>query len=472
MSHLEATYFRGQILQHARRFFSDAAATALQSELVQYLPFDQATQVTGKRIVIPTDLPIPSVPGSPWQVDFNGTTLTLWNRIPKPDQPGWQALPNEERPIWYQHSSGTLLPAWNLFGNLYDLLTFGEESRTQQRDQHGRFAYRFSPRLGAGLLTVPAFNEAAALLAAAALSPARTDGFSFASDFVAGPPKVIFSHDCDILKGNDLITQSIRLLRVIQPVARLHLPRPGNLWWIARNAVTPRRYYADNVTGMVDLERCFGFNSTFYWLNGSGGRFGARSPFSEIARLIPSIGPQWEQGIHYNYDTFLEHDRFAAQLADLQSFCPQRIVSGRAHYLRFDPFRSFQFLEKFGIAVDESSGWADFVGYRNGVAGCFQPYDPVRKAAMNIWEVPMVGMDLALATQHGAKAAAFVEAQLRHFSKIGGALTVLFHPGLFFNPEHPSTLNLYHQILMVCRDRGAVAVTARQIAIIPGSLPS
>ncbi len=463
MDHPESEYLRGQLLRHSRRFFAKEVSLAFESDSIQFLPYTDATNARCKLIAIPVDIPIPPAPSDPWKVDFNGTELTLWNRIPKPDDPHWRTIPHESQPVWYQHASGALIPAWNLFGNLFDLLTFGEESRTPQRDQHGRFSYRFSPRLNAGLLTVPAFNESAAMLAATLISLRRTGQPSNHGDFLSGPPVVVLSHDCDILKGNDLITQAVRLVRVAQPMTRARLPRVGNLWWMARNAVTPRRYYASNVSGMMELERCFGYSSTFYWLNGTGGRFGARSPLSEIARLVEQLSPGWESGIHYNYDTFLHDDRFAAQLAELQALCPNKIISGRAHYLRFDPFRSFEFVRQFGITIDESSGWADFVGYRNGLAGCFQPYDPVRRAAIDMCEVPLVVMDLALATQHGSQAIPFVEHQLRHLSRIGGALTVLFHPGQFFNPEHRVTMGLYHDILKACRDARARSLTAREL---------
>jgi hypothetical protein len=72
-------------------------------------------------------------------------------------------------------------------------------------------------------------------------------------------------------------------------------------------------------------------------------------------------------------------------------------------------------------------------------------------------------MELALVTQHGAGAVSFVEKQLHHLGRIGGALTVLFHPGQFFNPEHAATLGTYHEILKLCRQHQAVYLTARQL---------
>jgi len=440
-------YVRAQIINHARLFFNELAVKLLQSDTMRFVTYADALATRGQQIVIPIDLPIPPSPELPWQVPFNGTVLTLYNRVPYPDSGEWRAIPNDTAPAWYQHKSGTLIPAWNLFGNVFDLLTFGEEQRSSQRDHHNRFAAAFSPRFGRGLLEVPTVNEVVAVLVDAVVAMSHTGQPSFTLDCLSGPPVVVLSHDCDVLLGNGFWTQSVRLYRCIQPLARLRPPRLSNLWWLARNAVTPRRFYFDNATGMIDIERCFGYTSTYYLLNGTGGGFGVRNPFSVIPQLLEHIPSSWDIGIHYNYDTFLNEDRFAAQLEQLQEVVPDKLVCGRAHYIKFDPTRSFSFLQQFGIHVDESSGYADRVGYRNGIAGCFQAYDTKGKSPLDIWEVPVVMMEAALVKQYGADAVNVIERHLQHLSCIGGALTILVHPGQFFNPEHRHMLGIYHEML-------------------------
>lgn len=75
----------------------------------------------------------------------------------------------------------------------------------------------------------------------------------------------------------------------------------------------------------------------------------------------------------------------------------------------------------------------------------------------------MTVMELALVTQHGNGAISYVEKQLHHLSRIGGALTVLFHPGQFFNPEHATTRGTYHEVFKLCRQHHAIYLTARQL---------
>jgi len=457
-------YLRQQILNHVSSFFLPAAREALQSDVIEFLPYTEAVAERRKVVAIPIDIPTSTDPKHSWRVDFNGTTLNLWGRTDRPSQPDWTAIPGDSNPLWYQHKSGTVLPAWNTFGVLFDLLTFAEERNDPRRDEHGRFAARFSPRQAAGLLEVPAFNEAVAALVAAAVGLQRDGTVQFHLDGLLKPPVAVLSHDCDILLGNDKWTQLVRGFRVFQPLMKARLPRVSNLWWMARNAVFPRRFYFDNVTGMIDLERIFDFNSTFYLLNGSAGRYGARSGTQILPEIVQAAGESRDVGIHYNYDTFLDYDRFGRQLDELAHIVGRKITVGRAHYLRFAPEKSLPFLESFGIRCDESAGYADRIGYRCGIGGCFQAYDFASERALDICEVPIVVMDATLQSQYPDEPWEAFGRLIEHLSRVGGALSLIFHPGQFHNPEFPWMLGLYHRILLECRRRGAVSQTALFLA--------
>jgi len=459
----EVEYFKGCIEDHIALFFNEKAKAVTGDNYLRFLPYDDAVALKENILAIPYDIPVPNKPGNPYKVSFNYTELTVWNKIPSPDKGDWTPLPDKSSPLWYRDSSGTLIPAWNLFGNLFHLLTFGEEINPTQRDAHGRFAAAFSPRLEQNLIEVPAFNEAVATIVAACDGLHENGRPNFHLNNLLKPPNLVLSHDCDILLGNDFWTQAVRGARIFLPLLKAKPPKLDNAWWLVRNAVTPKRFYFDNVNGMIDIERCFGYNSTFYVLNGSGGRFGARYESDIIPELQKQIPPKWDIGMHYNYNTFLDAERFEAQVEQLKNILNTDIIAGRAHYLKFDPEKSFPFLQKYGIRVDESSGYADRIGYRNGIAGCFRPYDPAQKRAHDIWEIPMIIMDAVLVRQYGDRYADKFSQLLNHLKYVGGALSVIFHPGQFFNPEYKHMLDVYHNLLMRSRDLGAVSETAKSL---------
>lgn len=459
----EAEYLRSQIVRHISVFFDDSIAAAFESGIVRFIRQDEIPALDEKIIAIPCDIPVPPHRESPYSVEFNGTRLTLWNRLAKPDG-GWHAIPGEAAPLWYQNRIGTLIPAWNLFGNLFDLLTFGEEIRSRQRDPHGRFIAAFSPRFDNNLLEVPAFNEAVAALVGAIAGLRQSDEPHLRLDNTPKPPSLVLSHDCDILMGNDFWTQAVRASRVASPLLRFRLPKIDNIWWLIRNAVTPRRFYFDNGTGMIDIERCFGFSSTYYMLNGNRGRFGARSTMGAIREMIRCVPSDWDIGMHYNYNTFLDDRRFDDQKSQLDDTVGTPVTVGRAHYLKFDPEKSLPFLARHGITVDESAGFADRIGYRNGIAGCFQAYDQVAKKPLDIYEIPLMVMDAVLVDQYGDGCIDKFAGMLSHLTRIGGAVSIVFHPGEFFNPEYRPMLGIYHRMLMAARGVEAVSKTAATLA--------
>jgi hypothetical protein len=453
-------YLRRQILAHISHFFSMEAFGTVKTVSVNFLSHREAIQCREPIIAIPNDIVAPLNPDRPYQVPFNGTTLTLWNQLPKPDGDEWQSLPNPLTPLWYRHSQGTLIPAWNLFGNLFDLLTFREEREIHQRDRHGRFIADYSPRLKAGLIEIPAFNEAVAVLVSATYSLKHNTALDILPAGLLKKPVIILSHDCDILRGNDFWTQAVRAARIVIPLKKGRMPHLSNFWWVIRNYFRPRDYYFDNVIGMINMEKIFGYKSTFYLLNGSGGRFGARNGGAILRELIPSIPPGWDIGIHYNYDTFLNQGTFAEQKEELSKIMGRPSFIGRAHYLRFDTEKSPAFLKSNGILCDESVGFPDFIGFRTGLGGCFIPYDPESEQELGILEIPMNIMDATLLDQYKDEAVNRFDLWLKHFHQIGGAISMIFHPGFFFNPEFPKRLGLYHKLLQICRKYEAGAQTA------------
>jgi len=271
----------------------------------------------------------------------------------------------------------------------------------------------------------------------------------------------VLSHDCDQLRGNDVFTQGVRLYRTARSVAEL---RPGPAWRNARafveNTLRPRRYFWDNMMGMIDLERQFGFRSVSYLLTGSGGRFGARSG-SPIARAFASTLPAgFEIGMHYNYDTHGDPNRFAMQRNEIGGFIGKPITAGRAHYLRFDPLKSPEFLAGMGIELDESLGWADRLAYRAGIAGPFRSLARDGDRAINLIELPLVFTDTPLAD---CRNQGMFEAMFRHLCCVGGIATILVHPGAFDNPEVPENDGLYLSILERTYHAGSRSWTPGQI---------
>lgn len=458
MRQSEIKYLDETIEAHVRRFFKEEAVVAFESIKLHWCSMDEASQPYMSGIYIPTDIANTSMPDNAWKVQFGNAELTFWNLLPPPSTE-W-ILSNSSAPFWYVHTSGAIMPAWNLARTLFELLTLKEERNDQFRDMHGRSVGVRSDREPAGLLEAPIFNDSVAALVAACIGLKRIGApdTSLDSRFLE-PPVIVLSHDLDQLRGNDFWTQSARLIRAFNPRNFIG-PSFRIIGYTMANFIFPKRYYFDNIAGMIEIERMMGFTSSFYFLNGNGGRYGARSGSKSIPLVAANLPQGWDLGIHYNYNTHLNQSAFVAQIKDLEMLIGCRVVAGRSHYLRFDPIHSWNFYVTMGIKVDESLGYPDRIGYRSGIAGPFQPYDPETGEAMPLVEMPLVIMESALVGQYPLDPASAFERHLSHIAKVGGAISVLFHPGQFHNPEHRETLGLYRRLLGIAKSYGARSVNA------------
>lgn len=457
-------YFKATVHSHVARFFDPVAGDWLVSIPIRCVRLDELTDQTPVGVYLITDLALAHRQAPTRRIPFNGTQITTWEPVMAPG-PRWRPWPSAEQPLFHQSPSGALTPSWNLLALCLDLLLLGEESRDGRQDSMQRFIAAFSPRQSMGLLDIPVFNEAVASLVLAVGALANECDSESIVRLMQPKVKLCLSHDLDQLRGNDKWTQGARGYRMVQQLKNRELPDPKPLWWMARNAVRPWTFYEGNVRGMLELESMLGFRSTLYFLNGTGGRFGARSGTAAVERLTRGalkVAPDCaDYGIHYNFDSASQDGGLATQIEELTRVLGTRPKSGRAHYLLYEGFASMKLWEEHGIVVDESLGYPDAVGFRSGIAGPYHPLDPATGEVAGIAEMPLALMDGPLLAEEDplGRFAALVH----HLGRVGGALSLLFHPGVFDNPELPDARFLYRELLEVARLEGAESCTALEM---------
>lgn len=451
------SYVYEQITCHVERFFTSFAFREFAAAKIRFVPMAQVWTVRGPSLVIPTDCSQSAEPRDVAVCEFGGTSIAVWNLLERPSSADWYQLPSDGPALWYVHATGTMIPAYDLFGNVARALTLAEEIACPQRDAHGRFVASMSERNRAGLLRVPLVNDAAAVLVAAARWLKGEGDLLDLGDAVRAPVLVL-SHDVDMLRGDDRWTQMARVYRGFAPLMRGRPLDTRSLRAIRANAERPWEWYLHDIDRMVQLESEYGFRSAFYILNGTAGRYGARYGERETRAALDHIPSGWPVGMHYNYDTLLDAERFSHQRSELSAVAGQAPNIGRAHYLRFDPCRSLRFLDQMGMAVDETLGYPDAIGYRAGIAGPYRPWDARKRASMTMLEVPLAIMDGALDTEWGDRSVDVFVEMLDHVRCVGGAISLLTHPGTIDNPERPGMRGVYARLLSAGADAGARGV--------------
>lgn len=451
-----ATRLQSLLSDHARCAWDEKAQAFVRSPSIRFVARDRVSLAGGAAIVVPVDLPFDPT-ARPEIVDCFGRELPLWGPIRPEDFPGFEPVPDH---AWlWRNADGTLMPSFNLAGAIDYILGFGDDRRTTDRDRHGRLPPEASLLVQHDLRHLPVINIW--LFALLAAVKGLTQGGCPADPTVhILPPALLLSHDCDQLRGNDLYTQVGRLARVFAPLMRGRLPDLAQGRHLVENALRPRRYFFDDALQMLKAEARYGFNSALYFLTGEGGRHGARSGSKIVAEFARRVPTGCEFGIHYNYWYAGDTAALRAQKAEIERLVGQPIQSGRAHYLTLDPLRDFSSLQAAGIRNDETLGFAGTNGFRLGYAGAFQVWEAKPSNLPAVVEIPLLFMDTNMMPRSDRLD---VFAMAREVEKVGGAVTILYHPGSYANPEMPQLAGVYDSCLEYFAGR-------RYRAFLPGQL--
>jgi len=434
------------LLDHARYAWDSQAAELVASLPIHHGPMSRMAEAS-EGLFVPNDVPF-DPKASPVNAGCFGVEMSLLHPFALRDFPGCSPVP-ETQWLW-RTERGALMLAFNLSGFVDRYIGFEEERSITTRDQHGRLPREASTLVQLGVSHLPLLNN----YLFAILAIAKAYGTGRAADDPSShvlPPVLVLTHDCDQLRGNDLISQATRVYRMLAPLKRLRPPALSNIRHVWENAVSPRRYFFDDALAMCKAERRLGFRSAFYFLNGKGGRLGARSGSTIIAEFFRRLPQDAEIGIHYNYRYVFDRTLLERQIRELESLTGRTIRSGRAHYLVFDPNESFSVLAELGIEADESMGFSSLNAFRLGFAGAFRTWQGLTEGARPVVEIPMHFMDANTAPRDD-------EFDLRRMSadveKVGGIVTLLFHPGAFHSPEVPELHGVYQSHLSYFRRRG------------------
>jgi hypothetical protein len=449
---VETEFFQQILTDHSYFSFSKRGHRLFSSEYARAVPLQQALNSSERCILIPSDIPSMPPSGRVDMIDLFNVSIPIWDRFNLSLFDGWTKIPSADRPLFFVNEFGTCIPAWNIFGIVTGLLGFSEERNCAFRDQHNRVPREHNVLAKAGIDTYPVLNQMFYALLAAAKGIDNGIRELIEPGELVRKPIVVFSHDCDQLRGNDFYTQVARLSRAVRPVTHARLPKLTQFWWMFANMIRPNRYYFDDALAMIDLERQYGFRSVFYILNGPGGRYGARTKFEFSKKLIEQCPSSWEIGCHYNYWISNEPERLSEQLEPIVKASGRPVRTGRAHYLTYDSMVSPERILSNGVRFDESIGYADCAAFRCGYAGVFRPLNTETTGILNMFELPLVYTDVNTVSKDRIEP--IFEDTISLLEHTGGVISVLFHPGHCNNPEYPELLGIYHEILLFCHSRG------------------
>ena len=165
---------------------------------------------------------------------------------------------------------------------------------------------------------------------------------------------------------------------------------------------------------------------------------GQRCTVAEMIREIDRRG--WEIGLHPSWYSFDDVDEMKRQKAALEKALGRDVVSVRQHFLHDDIRVTPRVQAETGFKYDATLGFNDNVGFRFGTCYPWRLYDLKAEKELTIVEVPLIIQDGAmLHPNKGMRldedtAFQYVKQITEAVERVGGVLTLLWHPNAVINP--------------------------------------
>jgi peptidoglycan/xylan/chitin deacetylase (PgdA/CDA1 family) len=221
-----------------------------------------------------------------------------------------------------------------------------------------------------------------------------------------------------------------------------------------------------NFKQIMDLEDKYDAKSSFYFIAAKNDPRRFRYNVEDIENELKFIVDNgWEVGLHGGYYSYNNSDEILNEKRRLESVLGQSVIGFRNHYLRFKTPDSWKILSNAGFKYDTTFGYSNVVGFRNGMCHPFKPYDLNEDQEIDVLEIPLVVMDVALfdvadsfeeAWNHTKKLIDIVEEN-------NGVITILWHNNVFASPFRSSWSLLYEKILQYCYEKNAWMTSGKNL---------
>jgi hypothetical protein len=363
---------------------------------------------------------------------------------PRPsDRPGpapsRHRIDGVEVPLFHGVEGESGAPDW--LGEIFEWLSSADERSIVARDGIGRIPY--ASMIFAREKLSPAKPYASILMAwleaHLRADPAVAKGLPKAPSPVDGLEHfVLSSHDIDYYYTSQA-SAARRLLKNLAIAVLASRSRPFFASTLGQMARLPLgRRVGDFLPALSRAFRTHDFRSTLYVIVGQRNRRDANYSVEQVLpRLTEAAGRGGDLALHGSFESIIEADDLAGEVEAMARRAGSRPRGSRQHWLRFHSHEKlFANLERAGLLYDSTLGFSDTVGFRNGAAFAFPPYDFGAERPHEILEIPLAIMDTALAgaaKSSARRSLGMVDAVLGESRRWGwGGISTLWH-----NPVEP-----------------------------------
>ena len=222
------------------------------------------------------------------------------------------------------------------------------------------------------------------------------------------------------------------------------LSKKYNPWW--------------NFEDIMSLEREYEAKSVFYFLASED-----TYKIEDVAEIIGTITDKgWEVGLHGSYNAYNNLELIKKEKKNLEGVLGKKIIGYRNHCLRFKVPDTWELLSKAGFKYDTTFGYADCVGFRNGMSHPFKPFNLGTNKEIDVLEIPLTIMDCTLfdymkLDMEGAWE--ITKLLIDTVEKYNGVITILWHNTYMLDDK----LKFYEKILKYCHEKKAWMTSGEEI---------
>ena len=218
-----------------------------------------------------------------------------------------------------------------------------------------------------------------------------------------------------------------------------------------------------NFKDIMALEEKYNAKSSFYFLTLNKGDLDFNFKIEDLEHEIGNIADNgWEVGLHGGHEAYNKLDVIKEKKKRLEKVLGTKVIGYRNHYLKFKVPDTWELLSKAGFKYDTTFGYADMVGFRNGMCHPFKPFNLYLNKEIDIFEIPLTIMDCTLfdymkLDMEGAWEVA--KMLIDTVEKYNGVVTILWH-NTFMAGDN---LMFYEKMLKYCYEKGAWMTSGKEI---------
>jgi len=218
-----------------------------------------------------------------------------------------------------------------------------------------------------------------------------------------------------------------------------------------------------NFNDILALEERYGAKSSFYFMAENEGELDYLYPIEDCGSVLGDIIDYGcEVGLHGGHTSYLHPEEMKFKKERLEKLLNKKVIGYRNHFLRFKVPETWEYLHEAGFLYDVTFGYADCVGFRNGMCHPFKPFNLKTGKNIEILEIPLTIMDVTFIHYmrlDKRKSWEITKKIIDTVMQYNGVLTLLWHNAYLIGEQR----KFYEKILSYCAEKNAWMTNGEEI---------